>query len=698
MRNVSDAFQRDIIADVRRTFPRVVIHIVDPDIVYGATTYSTTVSYSDPEEIYDNETGIYPYATFEVNRWLLDGGQMLASSGVNSGSAYASSIRSNVNSGVISSPWVQLNFSGVTLLQSCTIVFSDSYFDGIPEDFTVDILQTGGTVAHTETVTGNNKTEVKISGFSVNSPVGIKVTATKMTLGARRFRVSEIIAGIHETYTGDDLASLSIKEQVDLTLETIPFSTCIVVMDNSTRLFDPRNKEGLFNSLEDRQGIDVYIGTGDPVEYVKIGHFYMGRNGWRTSKNELSIQWELYDLIGLLYDRAFEVPQTLPTTLEGWIQEILGQFDAIFANEYEIETGYETTAVVAVDPDTLNNKTCGEMIRFLCEYVGLYPVATQDGKLRLTAFNSVGNDYSLDNLNSYPEMSGNSDVDRFDVTLNDAVFGQTHTTIGGNSTTSGNTRTIDNPFITDVSEAQAIVTRLLAYYGGNVITLNGRGNPSSELGDMDNVQLDSSNATSGRRYLQTFQFQGGVLQACESQILQGDGALSYSKYAILTSDQTWSFPAGVTEARILLVGGGYSGERGTDGTWSSAGQKGADGVGGKIYTTTISFGDGSTFAVVIGAAEGGDTTFGAYSSEDGTIYPYGYGDMLTGKVFGRTGVEAPLANSGDGGQGGAGGKKGERHSYRNKDGDLVWVVDYAPTPGRSGKAGATGCAVVFWNE
>lgn len=692
MINVSNAFKDAIIADVRRTYVKVIAHIIDPDLIMGVPTYSDVETWADPAEIADENTGNLPYATFENNQWLLDGSMILAPDTALDSGFVSNDMADNVRD---LTSWVQLNFSGVQILQTCVIVFDENESNGVPGNFTVEILQAGGTVAHTETITGNQATTVNVSGFTVNSPVGIRVTCVKMSIPYRRMRVAEIIPGVHETWTGDDLAALEIKQQIDLTNANLPCGTCILALDNSTKRFDPRNKSGLFLSLEDRQGIDVFIGAGNPAEYVKMGHYYMAPNGWKTTLNAITLQWQLVDVIGLIMDRPFAVPGTLPTTLEGWIAEIMAQFDDTFDDKYIVDPSIASFACVCADDEMIAEKTSGEILRYLLEYAGCTATATADGELYIKPIGNVdGNSYDLDNLNGYPEIAENNDVAAVVVTIQNSL-GDSKVTFGGTKATANESRTIDNPFINNNTDAQRVAFYALQFYGGMVYSTIGRGNPSSELCDIDNLTLDESNAASGRRYYQDFKFQNGVLMGCSSQLLQADGALTYSNYQILTTAQTYTFPAGVTSARILLVGGGYSGGKGQDGTYSRAGADGEHGSGGKIFVDEISFADGASFAVTIGAAEGGNSTFGAYTSENGAVYPTGYGDLITGNVYGRTGVLEPLANSGDGGRGGAGGRKGERHIAPDHKG---YIIDVEPGSGKNGKPGASGCVVVYWSE
>lgn len=695
MINASHQLVESMIADARKTSVQIVFHMVDPDIVIEPVTYGDCALYAAPDEVSDESSNIYKIATIdEKNRWILDGSFDLLSDLPMNGTAYASADISTEETRNISD-YVQLNFTGVTLLQAYTIFFSDELCDGIPEEFTVDIYQTGGVVAYTETFSDNSLSKIQVEGFSVSNPVAIRITASKMNLSNRRFRVAEIVAGIHETWQGDEFVSCNIKHQVDLRLASLPYGTCSLVIDNSTKRFDPRNKSSLFKSLEDRLGIDVFFGVGNPVEYIKLGHYYMANNGWKTSDSDnLTLKWELFDIIGLVHLKNFVVPETYPTTLSGWMSEIMSQIDSTIATMYEIESGYESTSCVIGSSATIDKISCGDMIRFLCEWTGLFPTATADGKLRLSKIVGSGIDYRLDNLNSNPKMQENIDIDRFDVTIYPSIEPSSGSYIG-NSTLSGNTRTINNPFIRTSDDAQDVVNRLLMFYGGNVITLVGRGNFISELGDIDNIEMDESNAMSGVRYLQTFNFHNGILSECQSELIQGEGAQSYDHYEILTENQVYSFPSGITSARILLVGGGYDGEDGQDGSFSRAGKPGKNGSGGKVYTDIISFNDGTTFNVVIGSANGGESSFGAYTSADGTLNDNGYGDFITGKSYGRTGVKTPRANSGDGGKGGDGGSKGERHLAPDHKG---YIVDVDPTNGKKGSKGANGAVIVYWNE
>lgn len=53
--------------------------------------------------------------------------------------------------------------------------------------------------------------------------------------------------------------------------------------------------------------------------------YYQYGDGWKTSNNDMSIDWSLVDIVGLVAERTYLPPTTLPTTLEGWISSVVSQ-------------------------------------------------------------------------------------------------------------------------------------------------------------------------------------------------------------------------------------------------------------------------------------------------------------------------------------------------------------------------------------
>lgn len=150
---------------------------------------------------------------------------------------------------------------------------------------------------------------------------------------------------------------------------------------------------------------------------------------------------------------------------------------------------------------------------------------------------------------------------------------------------------------------------------------------------------------------------------------------------LLTGSGTWTVPDGVTEATVVLIGGGSGGNSGADGqratvtsrTYKNAtsgslsgksagdgGVGGDGGSGGNIFREEIYVTPGSSFSFSCGSGgaastAGTDTVFGALTSGDGAPIDNGFVDPITGTIYGAKGE-----NGGNGGNGGSEGSAGER--------------------------------------
>lgn len=697
------AYHAAITGDARRVLLRAVIDIISPDIVFGAGKTSGQIPWSKMEQlhdkVFDNPT---KYATLERDRWALDGTWDLLPDDPTQTAGqvgYIGNVLSGADGTFPTPPWVEMQFSGVSVLQACSVYFPGNDYDGLPENFTVEVKQ-GGTAYHTRTYTGNTAASVALEGFTVNNPDAIRVTVTKWSRPSRRMRVVEIVPGVYEEWDGGMIAEFNVKQQGNIAATALPYGTCTLKIDNLSRRFEPRSKNGIFQSIEERQGIDVSLGVrlaDGTDEYKRLGIFYQYSGGWRTGDNGLTMQWNLVDIIGLLANREFLAPATLPTTLGGWIGALAAQLGVNFQDRWHVDPNYTALPVTVRTADDLQGKSCGDILRWVCQATGTWPRAdASTGDLTAEPLWSEGNKVTLDNLNGYPVIKANGDVAALIFTLNDGSGAKY--IVSGNATSSSETVSIDNPFIKTQAQALAAARLILSTYGGNVLDLTGRGDPSSEIGDVETVWLNESQATTARLTMQTFQFSGGVMQGCQSQLLQADGSFLYQGREVITTPGTWKAPAGKKSLRVILVGKGGDGTRGADGTWNAAGADGVDGLGGLVWAATININDGQEFPVAFGE----NTTFGAYSSANGKRYENGYTDVASGDSFARTGVAKPRAGTGDGGAKGTGGTQGRRQkiTWEDEGGSAhsYWKVHSYPGPGADGASGALGCVVIYYEK
>ena len=215
------------------------------------------------------------------------------------------------------------------------------------------------------------------------------MTVTKWSLPGRRMRLPEILPGIYERWDSNMLASFGVTQQTDFGCTSLPYGTCTLRMDNQDRRFEPRNKNGVFRGIEERQTVTVSIGVELPdgtAEYKPVGVYFQAAGGWRTGDNGLTMQWDLVDIVGLIADREYIPPTSLPTTLEGWVASIAAQLGTNFAEMYTVDPDYASTALTCALAD-VQGATCGDVLRWACQATGTFPRAdSETGKLAVEPY------------------------------------------------------------------------------------------------------------------------------------------------------------------------------------------------------------------------------------------------------------------------------------------------------------------------
>lgn len=744
MIKTSQAYQAAIVGSPRRIEILAVVDISDPDLQYGAVTMDSEAPWSKSAELHDKVLDAPArYATLEPGRWLLDGKSKIFPDNyqVPEHMGVANDRLSGEDGSFPADQpaTVTLAISKVDVLQAFSLFFSTDPVDGVPADFTVEVLS-GTQVFYTKTVTGNMDTEMAFDGFTVYNPTAIRMTVTRWSLPQRRLRLVQIIPGVYERWGGRVLVSFNCVMNGDFSCLSLPYGTLEITLDNQSRRFEPRKKDSLFQSIEARQGLEPYITvrlSSGAYERVKLGTFYQAGDGWKTSTNDSEIKWSMVDIVGLVANREFIPPETLPTTLDGWFASVVAQLGENFAHRYIVAPNYAAKPVTALNREAVTGKKCGDILRWACMATGTWPRADQEtGYLAAEPLWNQGNKVTLDNLTAYPTMKANKSIAALIFTLADEA--KTQYVVSGNSTSSEDTVSISNPFLHTKEDALTAARLILSCYGGNIFETTGRGDPSSEIGDVDTLWLDESTAATARRVMQSFPIQNGVLQGAQVRAIQADGSYLFTEFVVITESGQWQGPPGVTEIRPVLGGGGQGSSPGQDGfvggsgnipgsgVTAGQGEKGLDGQGGKVWFGVVTINEGQIFDVHLGAGGapsdtygvpgelGEDTTFGPYSSANGQIYEGGYTDIANGQVFARAGVKKPLDGTADGAAGGEGGEPGEGYWethykwYENENGEWVqdhnsptgweFVITKDPGPGKPGVAGATGFVMVTWDK
>ena len=715
----SAEYDKAVVADSRRQYVRAVFDLLDPDAVFGSVETNNESKYSKTDQVIERGApeSLPKRATLEHNRWSLDGTWKLYPDNPADFTERTGWLSESIGdeNGNFSEPYpyVQSNFTGVEVLQAVTLQFGLYEPDGVPEDFTVT-LYNGSQVLESRDITGNLNTSVIIEGLNSNYPTAIRLTVKKWSKPHRRVRISRVMAGLFETWDTTVIRDVDIYTESTFSGLAIPYSSCSITVDNSDKRFDPYAPNSIFKSIEERQAIPVEMGMrvgNGTTEWLSGGTYYQKSGGWAL--NDLTVQWDLLDIIGMLVNRRFVVQEALPTTLSGWIGALVSSMGVNFTDRYIVDSDVADTPLTAVKED-VEGKYCGELLRYACMATNTWPRQDMDtGYLRVGKLESLeGNKFTLDNMPEYAKMEANDDIANITFTLDEGEV-----TFAGTNTESDTSLSVTNPFVHTEDDARKAVVSCLLEYGGKHFTVHSRGNPSSETGDLMNISTQFGTEISARLYKQQLKLEQGVMRNMPSYLVQSPNDNKYENRVLLTWSGSWKSPGGTI--KITVIQGGAGGQGGGGGVmvyekWSEPDDTEgcAPGAGGKVLITEIETSVGQIFAYSCGAAgvggaagetgkdgaygtEGGETVFGQYSSASGKIFETGFMDIQTGAVYASPG--SPTATGyGCGGQGGKQGENG--YKYDAMAGNIVveTVTVKRPAKGTDGKDGQPGCVIVEW--
>lgn len=720
----TEAYDKAVTASSRRMFARAVFDLVDPDAQIDGVTTNSESEISLTDQVVNRGVGSSDQriATLELDRWMLDGSFVIRPDDPADREGQVGwetdDISGSDGAFALPCPYIEMALTNVSILQAVSLEFSDDPLDGYPVDFYVE-LWSGSSLLETVEVTGNTDTVVVVDGFTAVNPTKIRLTISKWSTPYRRVRLARFMLGLFETWDTSVIQDVDIYTEVTFSGLKIPYSSCTIRVENKNHRFDPYAPNTIFTSIEERQAIVVDLGLrleDGSIEWISGGTYYQQSAGW--SLQDLTVSWELLDIIGMLVKRKFVVPSTLPTTLEGWLGAMMASLGVNFSSKYIVDEAVAGTALTAT-ADAVAGKTCGEILRFACMATNTWPRQDfETGFLRVGKLERLeGNRITLDNMPAYPEMSANDDISDITFELDSGEV-----TFPGNNTESEISLSVKNPFVHTVEDARKAVISCLFEYGGRSFDVVSRGNPTSECGDIQSVDTQFLSTISARLYKQQLKLDAGVMKDMPSYFVQSPNDSMYENKVVLTGEGTWTAPA-AGAVKITLIGGGTGGMGGGGGNmhseWNSPEDNagGIGGDGGKVYILETTATEGQVFAYACGAggsagaggsvgndgkpgAEGADTTFGVYSSSGGVRYTVGLMDIQSGAVYAQKGGDYGYPVDGLNGSGGAGGKQGKngrRVTVTNPEtGESYTKVKARPQAGGDGRPGKAGCVIVEW--
>lgn len=307
---------------------------------------------------------------------------------------------SNVD-GTFNSPYptLQLMFNPRPIVR--LRVTGDDLRKEYPVDFNINLYDENEILLYSEIVTNNdNIFYLKELSIPIANVTTIELEVLKWSHGNRQVKIMELYTAIREVYEGEDIISLSLLEEKEVTSTGLPIGNISsneirLKLNNETRKFDGGNTQSpLYDMLRPNRRIKGYLGIerdNQTKEYVPLGTFWS--EDWDVPENMAYASTVGRDRLKFLEETLFEVssPQ-VNVTLYDLAENVL--LDAgLTESEYIIDDvlGNYTIPVVF----TKNPISHREMLRLISEVSMGQVYCDRNNIIKVEGYNPLSEVYNI---------------------------------------------------------------------------------------------------------------------------------------------------------------------------------------------------------------------------------------------------------------------------------------------------------------
>lgn len=318
---VTQAFLDQIGASVRHVLGRVQIDYTDPFLDQSVTvTASEQAAVSFPGQTADAVTDTaYQWASLDGS-WLLDGSFHLAPATEEEAKTiqmgWWGSQLADVD-GAFAAPYPALTVSHFARPVHDLRVVGDSARGEYPVDFAVGLYAADGTLLYSKAVTSNSQVAWLFTPPTPILDVTRQVlTVTRWSHPGRQVKIVEFFTSVQEVYEGDDLLSVSLLEEREVSQGSLPVGNISaneiqVRLNNIDHRFDAGNTQSpLFRLLKQNRRIHAWLGVrydDGNSEFAPLGVFWSG--DWRAPENDVYAETSGRDRLELLRVSTYSVSQ-----------------------------------------------------------------------------------------------------------------------------------------------------------------------------------------------------------------------------------------------------------------------------------------------------------------------------------------------------------------------------------------------------
>lgn len=324
MITVSPEFEAAVGADVRRWVPKVEVTWTDPfidaSITAPAPADNNYISY--PEQTAD-------LVTAPTRKWAhLDGtfkpdgtfypcpSSAEAAAGAQMGWWGANRCDASGEWAIGNYPTLTIQFAARPVL--ALVVTGDAIYGEYPVDFTVGVYDADDTLLASATVTGNTLMtwRASIAEDDATDATYMVLTVKKWSAPLRVVKIMEFYTALVETYTGDEVESMSLLEEREISDGSVPIGNIAaneldlslqnisIIKDGETIIdpFFPSNPNTYLHAVvKKNRRVRAWVGLvlpDDSVEYIALGTFWTG--DWSAEEQSAIVSTSCRDRMELL--------------------------------------------------------------------------------------------------------------------------------------------------------------------------------------------------------------------------------------------------------------------------------------------------------------------------------------------------------------------------------------------------------------
>ena len=254
-------------------FLKVEFNIIDPDTNPDVST-NTEAIFSDLQNIKKPTiTQNKNYATLEKNFWILNGTQPIYGS-EEIEQTYVSEFMSDGNCLFPNKPCITLTSEIYLTTLGLSMVF-DSINNNYARKINVKAYRDNTTIMDKDyTITKASDRIIFADNDELVRWNKIEIKFLESSLPYRRIRVNQLLFGITEVYTDDEILEAENSKKTTLINSDLPTHTFKFTIDNMDKLFNPDNPEGWYRYILQRQPISYSWGyqlDDESIEWVLGG-------------------------------------------------------------------------------------------------------------------------------------------------------------------------------------------------------------------------------------------------------------------------------------------------------------------------------------------------------------------------------------------------------------------------------------------